>query len=556
VPAPGPELEATPAGLGTLYRTLAPLGPRRVLSRALRPARAWSRRALHAVGARPGPLQWRGLSLPLWPAHEETWAPPGRFRFLGIEHDLGDLRRWQPPASRLWAYHLHYLDGLRQESVPLEERFRLLAAWTAANPPGTAPGWEPYPTALRLVNALGFLAASGRTPDPGILASLALQAWWLQGTLEWDVGANHLWKDALALVWAGRLLEGGPAERWRRLGESLLREQLRSQLLADGFHCERTPTYHALLVEDLLRLDAVLPDAPLRHEVRQGLARAGSALATVLHPDGEIALLNDSAFGQAPRGGALVAAAAARLGSPLPPHPEGLREAGILRLEWGGTLLFFDVGETGDRLQPGHAHADTLTLELSVEGRRVLVDAGVFDYQPGETRRYARGTHAHNTLTVDGADQSEVWGVFRLGRRARPVGVERGREGDRPWACAGHDGYRVLPGRPLHRRRVDAVPDGGWRILDEVTGAGRHRVRSALRLHPGLAAHLADGSRVTVEGEGLRLLLSRDDGPPFSLEEGWYFPRMGERLPCTVVVQQAETELPFRAACRIEKLRP
>src|SRR5262245_6544717 len=101
VRAPEPEPEARPAGLGRLLRTVAPLGPSRVLSRGLRPARAWSRRMLHAAGAGPGTLHWRGIAVPLWPAHEEAWRPPGRFRFVGEERDLGDLGAWRPQASRL-----------------------------------------------------------------------------------------------------------------------------------------------------------------------------------------------------------------------------------------------------------------------------------------------------------------------------------------------------------------------------------------------------------------------------------------------------------------------
>ena len=65
VRAPEPAPEAAAAGLGTFFRTLAPLGPRRVLSRALRPARAWSRRLLHAAGARAGPSHWRDVPHPL-----------------------------------------------------------------------------------------------------------------------------------------------------------------------------------------------------------------------------------------------------------------------------------------------------------------------------------------------------------------------------------------------------------------------------------------------------------------------------------------------------------
>ena len=86
--------------------------------------------------------------------------------------------------------------------------------------------------------------------------------------------------------------------------------------------------------------------------------------------------------------------------------------------------VFFDVGEVGPAVQPGHAHADSLTFECSFRGRRLVVDPGSFAYDACARRTYDRGTRSHPTVVIDGADSSEVWHVFRLGRRARPVGVE------------------------------------------------------------------------------------------------------------------------------------
>ena len=123
-------------------------------------------------------------------------------------------------------------------------------------------------------------------------------------------------------------------------------------------------------------------------------------------------------------------------------------------------------------------------------------------------------------------------------------------------ASAAHDGYRALPGSPVHARLIERMAGGSFRIVDEVTGAGSHGVRSALRVHPALAARLEGEDRVLLEGDGLRVALVRESGPPFALEDGWYFPRMGERVPCSIVVQRAEASLPVRLACRIEKLVP
>ena len=80
-----------------------------------------------------------------------------------------------------------------------------------------------------------------------------------------------------------------------------------------------------------------------------------------------------------------------------------------------------DVGEIGPDYRPGHAHADTLCFELSVFGQRLVVNSGTSEYGLGAERLRQRGTAAHSTVQIDGADSSEVWSGFRVARRARPL---------------------------------------------------------------------------------------------------------------------------------------
>jgi hypothetical protein len=147
-----------------------------------------------------------------------------------------------------------------------------------------------------------------------------------------------------------------------------------------------------------------------------------------------------------------------------------------------------------------------------------------------------------------------MWGVFRVGRRARPRDVAWSAGPGEPWASAAHDGYAGLPGAPVHRRRIEALGGGGWRIEDEITGGGRHRVRSAFRIHPDLTSRSIEGGAVRVEGPGLRFDLACEEGPPLRLTEGWYFPRMGTRRRCFVAVQELDAALPLRLVCRLEVL--
>src|SRR5262249_32712695 len=134
--------------------------------------------------------------------------------------------------------------------------------------------------------------------------------------------------------------------------------------------------------------------------------------------------------------------------------------------------VFFDVGAVGPDYQPGHAHADTLSVECSYRGRRLFVDPGTYAYDLGARRRYDRSTAAHNTVTADGQDSSEVWHIFRVGRRARPLDVQVAFPGGLLEAAASHTGYDHLPGRPRHVRWLTLTPGGGLVLKDRVEGRG------------------------------------------------------------------------------------
>ena len=120
----------------------------------------------------------------------------------------------------------------------------------------------------------------------------------------------------------------------------------------------------------------------------------------------------------------------------------------------------------------------------------MVTDTGTPTYDAGPARQRARSTAAHNTLQIDGAEQIECWGSFRVGRRGRARVHGLGEDGRWSWLAASHDGWRRLPGRPLHRRLL-ALSETSLLVLDLVTGRGQHRLRSTLHRHPDLAARRA-----------------------------------------------------------------
>ena len=99
---------------------------------------------------------------------------------------------------------------------------------------------------------------------------------------------------------------------------------------------------------------------------------------------------------------------------------KSLEQTGYVRLAKEHAVALIDAAPIGPDYIPGHAHADTLSFELSIRGRRILVNGGTSTYQNNLQRHKERSTQSHNTVEVNGRNSSEVWGAFRVARRAKP----------------------------------------------------------------------------------------------------------------------------------------
>lgn len=517
------------------WNTVRHLQPRQVFGRVrLRLTRP-------LVDARPAP--------PLRTARPGRWVMParraaslvgdGRFVFLNEERTLA-AHGWDNPAvPKLWRYNLHYFDDLNASGAAGRRRLHepLLARWIRENPPGSGTGWEPFPTSVRMVNWIKWVLGGNRPPDR-MVESLAVQARWLTGRLETHLLGNHLLANAKALVFAGLFFNGIEAESWLERGRSILAEQVAEQVLGDGGHIERSPMYHALVLEDLLDVYNIgvayaVAKGPRADGALEGLAdtvsRMRDWLNAMCHPDGEIAFFNDSALGIG-ADPAELERYARDLGLGTRPGPSGrvteLRESGYLRLVRDRVVVLLDVAEVGPDYQPGHAHADTLSFELSVDGQRVIVNSGTSRYGTDLERLRQRGTAAHNTVVVGGRDSSEVWGGFRVARRARPFDLEVAPGDDIRVGCA-HDGYRRLPGRPVHRRRW-TVADGSLVIDDEVRpdrhpGEARFHIHPDVQIDPGSAGAGAGQLRLR-SGAAVKWRVMAGDPV---LEAATFHPRFG-----------------------------
>ncbi len=360
-------------------------------------------------------------------------------------------------------------------------------------------GWESYPISLRIVNWIKWAFADNRLSENAI-QSLAVQARYLSKRLEFHLLGNHLFANAKALLFAGLFFDGDEAEQWLRKGMDILAHEVGEQILPDGGHFERSPMYHGLILEDLLDLVNIFRvyGKEVPGDWLDACVRMRAWLKVMSHPDGGIVLFNDAALGIGPAWRELEAYAA-RID--LDRREYGIRpvsrfpDTGYIRCEEKDAVLFLDVGPIGPDYIPGHGHADTLNFELSLFGRRVLGDSGTSTYEKDGERQRQRGTAAHNTVTVDGLDSSEVWGGFRVARRARPLDLKIEENGDGEKgvrvSCI-HDGYLRLPGKVIHNREW-LLGDNRLLVTDRIKGKFTNAV-ARYHFHPDVVVRAVDDS--------------------------------------------------------------
>jgi len=447
--------------MGTLFNTVRYLKPVQIYSRLPWPRPAAPTSEAPPVRATQG--TWRRSIL-----HEGAQVSATCFRFLNEEREV---RGWNDAdVPKLWRYHLHYFDCCDGD---------LIQRWIRENPVGEGIGWEPYPLSRRIVNWIKWAYAGHGLPAEAI-EGLATQTRYLSRRLEYHLLANHLFANAKALVFAGSFFAGTEADDWRIAGLRILEREIPEQILEDGGHFERSPMYHGILLEDVLdlvNLGRTYPD--LLPDWSETAARMLAWQKQMIHPDGDISFFNDATLGVAPIFAEL-RDYADRLGVKGGTGAR-LSDSGYIRLENEDTVLIFDAGRIGPDYQPGHAHADTLSFELAHQGKRVVVNSGTSTYEVGAERQRQRGTADHNTVRIDGIDQSEVWASFRVARRAYPFDV---RTDHQSFAEAAHDGYRRLRNPVVHRRRVELSGDG-VAVTDMVEGTGEHEVEVFFHLDPG-----------------------------------------------------------------------
>lgn len=528
-------------------------------------------------------LAFRGQA-PLTLTEQWTWPTE-----IGLDPEwVRDFHRLEWLTEGLLA--AHYGDAADLAPVVAEA----LSAWWQANPPGSLPWQEPFEVAQRSATLcwLFFLGLHLPVfPRPAIdlcLLAILAHGLWLAQHLEYQTPNNHLLIAAVRLAQLGLLFpEFPPARRWWRCGQGIVLRELAHQILPDGFHAELSVFYHRLILETLLEYAILLDRQPLPKPtvLVKLLPKLLLTLALLRRPDGSFPELGDgfpqdvllrhdlAALGKWV-GGAACGKTEFNLKtlwllnghwpvgrSLVSPSQHSWPQAGyvLLQRRVGGhqARLLVDAGPFGLAAAPGHGHADCLNLLLDLDGRPLLVDPGSYSFADVAWRGYWRGTRAHNTVVLDGLDQTPLHGLFGVGRPARGQLDTLFLGAGLRLIAASHDGYRRLSPPVRHRRLLLEVPPVGWLVLDLLQGQGQRRVSQLWHLPPGGNLHLEDqavrwqapqGPAVlcrwaALQSGTLRIIEGQTEPP-----QGWVALEAGVKQAAPVLAWETMAPLPVAVA--------
>jgi len=399
------------------------------------------------------------------------------FIFLNLSHVFVNEINWNySQYGKLWNYNLTYFDYLSQKYISEEEGIRLINDFIDQSV-SIKSGLMPFPISLRGINWIKFLSKY-KIKDQKINDSLYAQYFILMDNIEYHILGNHLLENGFSLLFGAYYFDD---EKFYTKAKKILSEELEEQILEDGGHFELSPMYHQLMlfrVLDCINLiqnnnwkDQELLDLLIKKaEIMLGW------LNTISYENGDIPLLNDSANKIAPTTKELNDYA---LNLTLNAERLTLNSSGYRKIKNERYEIIMDVGNIGPDYIPGHAHSDTFNFELYIDGKPFIVDTGLSTYETNERRILERSTASHNTIEIDGENQSEVWGGFRVARRAKIISLKESEN----YIEATHNGYKRIGA--LHTRKFITHEDSII-IEDSIESSGKHQGIAYLHFYPGI----------------------------------------------------------------------
>ena len=350
------------------------------------------------------------------PARKTTAEANKTFSFLNLSITFPGKIDWNYDAyGKLWNYNLQYLDYINQENISEETRICWVRDLYSSLNSGNLK-LEPYPVSLRIMNLIRFFSMdeSRIAKYKDVLEDLHSELTYLNENYEYHLLGNHILENAFAMLMGGYFFKNN---EWKTKAGETLTKQLNEQILKDGAHFELSPMYHQVILFRVLEALSYISSEDKLCRFLQGKSKLMLGwLQKMTFTNGDIPHFNDSTDGIAFTSQQLSKFA---VSLNLMSEDISLTDSGYRKFENDSFELITDVNGISPSYQPGHNHSDHLSFVLYVHGKPFIIDPGTSTYNISARRQWERSSKAHNTVTVNNGDQSEVWGGFRVGRRAR-----------------------------------------------------------------------------------------------------------------------------------------
>jgi hypothetical protein len=449
-------------------------------------------------------IQWRRdpLSNYVWP--------------LDYHRDIQLMRADGSDIRVLWELNRlgHLLPFASAYSLTKDERYAAeflaqLRSWAEQNPYGRGPNWNcAMEVALRAMNLLAAFETFRHSPrvDSDFLSFflqlLQQHGDYIRHNLEFShiATSNHYLSDVVGLLWLGLLLpELRDAQEWREFGLVQMLREMDKQVLADGADFEASTGYHRFVTELFLysfmlcRANDVEIDQRYWTKLRQML----TYIRGYLRPDGFAPLIGDTDNGQVlpfVRRRADDHAYLLEIGAKVFDDPElktpcansqAFPNAGIYIMRDRDLYLCFNTSGVGINGRGSHGHNDALSIEVSANGKAVIVDPGTYVYSADLQKRHEfRSTAYHSTVQIDGLEQNtiDLRTPFVIGNEAKPRVLEWKTSDDFDKVVGEHYGYPVVHRRTIVFKKRERT----WLIDDEFFGDGEHLYEVRFHFAPGV----------------------------------------------------------------------
>lgn len=432
------------------------------------------------------------------------------FNFLNIHHSFFEKINWNiDQYGKLWTYNLNYFDYLNQNNITKKNGLKLINDFIK-NDENLVDGIEPYTISLRGINWIKFLTIN-KVKNETINNNLYDHYCILFENIEYHILGNHLLENGFSLLFAAYYFQH---EKFYNKSKKILISELKEQILDDGAHFELSPMYHQIILFrildciQLIKLNSWKNDN-LLNLLEERSSKMLSWLHNMTFNNGDIPMVNDSAFQIGPSTKELL-----NYGKSLGINRKSIKlsDSGYRMFKNNKYELIMDMGEVGASYQPGHVHSDTFNFVLYVNNQPIIVDTGTSTYEKNERRQLERSTSSHNTITIGDYEQTQIWGGFRVAKRAKIVSFT---ESENEFS-ASHDGYKKIG--VVHNRKFITNTDS-IHIYDKLNKQDVYEQIAHFHFHPSIKNMVIKNTSVFFENSNIKISFK---GKCISIEKEYY----------------------------------